>query len=178
MAAKFCLRCGTRLEQRSAVAPAPPVAAEDRPRLACPAEGCSFVHYDNPLPVVAAIVEREDKVVLARAVGWPENMFGLVTGFLERGESPEDGVLREVKEELGLDGRVVRLVGVYPFEMRNELIVAYHVKAEGPIVRGPELAAIKEVPIVKLKPWPFGTGLAVRDWLAERAKETSSPGWG
>lgn len=159
MTAKHCLRCGTALEVRS---------DGERERKTCPA--CGWVFYDNPLPVVAAIVEHDDgagpAVVLVRNPGWPPKVFGLVTGFLERDETPEAGVLREVREELGLEGEVASLVGVYEFTARNEVIVAYHVRAAGPIVLGAELEAHKRVPREKLRPWPFGTGHAVRDWLA------------
>lgn len=141
-------------------------AGRDRP--VCPDETCGFVHWDNPLPVVAAIVEHEGAVILARNHGWPEKMYGLVTGFLERGESPEHGVVREVHEELGLDAEVAGFVGVYPFVQRNELIVAYHLTATGTIELGEELAGIKRVAPERLRPWPFGTGLAVSDWLAAR----------
>lgn len=135
-----------------------------RLRLCCPND--DWVFWDNPLPVVAAIVEHEGSVLLVRNQGWPAKMFGLMTGFLEKGESPEQGVLRELQEELGLQGEVVRLIGVYPFDQRNELIVAYHVRAHGPIALGDEIAECKAVAREKLRPWPFGTGLAVRDWLA------------
>jgi ADP-ribose pyrophosphatase YjhB (NUDIX family) len=127
------------------------------------------VFWDNPLPVVAGLVEHEGKVILIQNKGWPESWFGLVTGFLERGETPEAAVLRELKEELSLDGEVVRLIGVYDFSMRNEVIVAYHVRARGSIALGEELAAYKAVEPDALKPWPFGTGHAVRDWLAARS---------
>lgn len=162
--ARFCLRCGTALE---------PVVLEERERRRCPAEGCGFVFYGNPLPVVAAIVEHvtgpgEGEIILARQKGWPPGWFGLVTGFLERGEEPEAAMLRELREELGLEGEIVSLVGVYPFVQRNEIIVAWHVRARGEIVLGDELEAHKRVAIEKLRPWPFGTGLAVRDWLARR----------
>jgi hypothetical protein len=50
-----------------------------------------------------------------------------------------------------------------------ELIVAYHVVGEGEARVGEELETIKRVRPEKLRPWPFGTGLAVRDWLARRA---------
>ena len=155
--ARHCLRCGTLLITRE---------TEERPRLACPA--CDWILYDNPVPVVAAIVEHEGEVILVRQRGWPESWYGLVTGFLERGETPEQGVLRELDEELGLRGEVASLVGAYAFEQKNELIVAYHVRAEGEIRLGDELEAYKRVAIAKLKPWPFGTGHAVRDWLAKR----------
>lgn len=129
---------------------------------------CGFVHYANPTPVVAAIVEHDGCVVLARSHGWPESWFGLVTGFLEQGEEAAEGVLREVKEELGLDGELVEFVGVYSFHRMNQVILAWHVRASGEITVGAELAAIKRVPIADLKPWPMGTGKAVADWLARR----------
>ena len=83
--------------------------------------------------------------------------------------------MRELHEELGLDGKVSSLVGIYPFEMgqKNELIMAYHVIAQGEIVLGEELESFKRVPIEKLRPWPFATGLAVADWLAKRNAKSS-----
>jgi NADH pyrophosphatase NudC (nudix superfamily) len=157
--ARHCLHCGAALASRETA---------DGARLACPDPRCGFVFYDNPTPVVAAIVEHEGGVLLVAQHDWPETWFGLVTGFLERGETPEEGVLREVKEELGLRGEVASLVGVYAFQQRNELIVAYHVRAEGEVTLGEELRGFKRVPIEKLRPWDFGTGHAVRDWLARR----------
>jgi ADP-ribose pyrophosphatase YjhB (NUDIX family) len=93
-----------------------------------------------------------------------------VAGYLEARETPEQGVLREVKEEIGLDGEVVSLIGVYPFFQMNQVILAYHVRAHGTIEIGDEIARAKSIPLEALKPWPFGTGQAVRDWLAARAE--------
>ena len=130
----YCLQCATSLVER-----------EDGGlrRLACPK--CDYVFYDNPVPVVAALVEHEGDVILARNKGWPETWYGLVTGFLERGETAEEGVLRELKEELGLDGEIVALIGVYSFFRMNQVIVAYHVRAEGTITLGEELADYKRI---------------------------------
>ncbi|MEI2783519.1 MAG: NUDIX domain-containing protein [Candidatus Competibacter sp.] len=124
--------------------------------------------WNNPVPVVAAIVEVDGAVILARNKRWPEKMYGLITGFLESGETPDEAVLREVREELGLDATVAHFVGNYAFFEMNQLIVAYHVPARGDIVVGAELADIKRVPVERLKPWTIGTGPAVRDWLAAR----------
>ncbi len=136
-------------------------------RLAC---GCGFVHWDSPVPVVAAIVEHEGAVVLARNKAWADpKMFGLITGFLEQGEAPEAAVRREVKEELDLEPLGAALVGLYPFARRNELIIAFHVPARGTIRLNEELAEVRRIAPGKLRPWNFGTGLAVRDWLARRA---------
>jgi NAD+ diphosphatase len=156
--ARFCSNCGAVLE---------PLPLSGRLRMAC-ASGCGHVEWGNPLPVVAALVELEGRIVLARNHAWAEGVFGLVTGFLEAGESPEAAVAREVAEELGLMTSGVSLIGVYPFERKNEIIIAYHVKTSGEIVLNEELAEYRLIAPEKLRPWDFGTGLAVRDWLARR----------
>ena len=138
-------------------------------RPACPEVACGFVHWDNPAPVVAALVELDGRLLLARGRGWPAGKFGLVTGFLEREEIPEEAVVREVKEETDLDARSVSLIGVYPFQRKNEVIIAYHVVADGTIRINEELEEYRLVAADKLIAWEFGTGLAVRDWLARRA---------
>ncbi|MBN1453360.1 MAG: NUDIX domain-containing protein [Anaerolineales bacterium] len=159
---KFCPQCATPL-----------VTAEIDGilRQKCPA--CDFVFWDNPIPVVAAIVEHEGKVILTRNKGWPEKWLGIVAGFLEKGESPENGALREVQEELGLEGEIVSFVGHYPFELRNQIIFAYHVRAEGEITLGDELESIKAVPPEEVRPWDIGTGPALKDWLAARVKSAN-----
>lgn len=156
---KFCPWCATPLEMRD---------IDGRERLACPAGECGYTYWDNPLPVVAAIIEHEDGIVLARNRAWPEKMFGLVTGFLEKGEHPADGVLREVREELGLKGEIVEFLGNFSFFESNQLLIAYHVRASGEIILSEEIAEVKLVSSEKLKPWPFGTGHVVKAWLERR----------
>ncbi|MBL6749109.1 MAG: NUDIX domain-containing protein [Nevskia sp.] len=161
---KFCPRCATPLET-GAVDDGPP-------RRRCPAPGCGFVHWDNPVPVVAAIVEHEGDIILARNAMWPPKMFALITGFLEKDDPhPESGVLREVEEELGLQGKVAEFVGHYPFERMNQVIIAYHVVATGEIKLGAELVEYRRVPPAQLRPWPAATGLALRDWMLRRGLE-------
>ncbi len=138
----------------------------ERDRAACPA--CGWVHWDNPTPVVAALIEFDGRVLLARNRAWPEKMFALVTGFLERDETPQQAVAREVLEETGLQTVASTLIGVYDFALRNELIVAYHVLAEGTIVLGEELAEVRLLEPARVRPWPIGTGFAVADWMRAR----------
>jgi NADH pyrophosphatase NudC (nudix superfamily) len=158
---KYCPLCGHELAVRS---------INGKDYQACPADHCEYVFWDNPLPVVAAIIEHDGNVLLARNKEWPPKVFGLITGFLEKGESPENAVLREVKEELGLDGKIVGMVGIYSFLEKNQLIIAYHMKAGGEITMGEELEEVKAVSPDKLRPWPFGTGHAVKDWLEKRTR--------
>jgi hypothetical protein len=51
----------------------------------------------------------------------------------------------------------------------NQVIIAYHVKATGTLVLGEELLGSKYIAREKLRPWDFGTGQAVKDWLAAQA---------
>lgn len=158
---RYCPLCTAPLVER---------LIDGEPRRACSAS-CGFVHYDNPTPVVAAIVEHDGYVVLARNRAWPPTWYGLITGFLERGEAPAQGALREVKEELGLDAHEASLVGVYPFDRMNQVIIAYHVPATGAIRLNDELADYRRIPPAKCRVWPFGTGDALRDWLRSRGFE-------
>lgn len=138
----------------------------ERERAACTA--CAWVHWDNPTPVVAAVIEYEGRVLLARNRDWPPKMFALVTGFLERDESPATAVLREVKEETDLDGEVGSLIGVYDFARLNQVIIAYHVPARGTVRLSEELVDYRLVEPAKLRPWPLGTGQALADWMRAR----------
>ncbi|GAB3328397.1 NUDIX domain-containing protein [Larkinella ripae] len=158
----FCPQCGHPLVSGF---------AGGRQRRVCSA-ACGYIFWNNPLPVVGAIVEYDnDTVILIQNRGWPADWFGLVTGFLEAGEEPDQAVLREIKEETGLDAEIVERLGVYTFYKRNEVIMAYHVRARGTIqIDEEELQAYKLVPINELKPWPFGTGLAVKDYLELRVR--------
>ena len=158
---KFCPRCTKPLALGA--------VDEGPPRLRCPDSACGFVHWDNPVPVVAAVVEHEGEVILARNRMWPPKMFALITGFLEKDDpDPASGVLREVEEELGLKGRVAGFIGHYPFQRMNQIIIAYHVVAAGDIVLGEELVEYKKVAPEQLRPWPAATGLALRDWMIRR----------
>ena len=140
-------------------------------RQACYTPSCGFVRWDNPLPVVAAVIEcvdRDGAILLARNNAWPEKMFALVTGFLEKGESPEDAVAREVKEEVNLDAVSVSLLGAYPFFRKNEILIGYHVQARGEILLNEALAEYRLLRPEQLRPWPQATGQAVRDWMLLR----------
>ncbi|WP_374320365.1 NUDIX domain-containing protein [Aquabacterium sp.] len=144
-------------------------------RQACPDEQCGYVHWDNPVPVVAAVVEHEGDLILARNKAWSTPFYALITGFLEKTDpSPEEAVAREVKEELGLEALSVHFIGHYRFERQNQLILAYHVPATGIITLGDELADYKRIDPARAKYWPVATGLALRDWLVSKGHQPES----
>lgn len=154
---RFCPLCATALARG---------VHGERERSACPA--CGWVHWDNPTPVVAALIELDGKVLIARNAVWPPKMFGLVTGFLEPDESPRDAVAREVAEETSLRASAADLIGVYEFARMNQVIVAYHVIAAGEVRLSEELAEYRLIEPARLRPWRLGTGLAMADWLRAR----------
>ncbi len=72
---------------------------------------------------VNAIIQSEDQYLLARRrdIGW----WHLVGGGLEHGETIEQGLLREVHEEIGAEVAIVRLVGVYAKPQKQEVVLAF-----------------------------------------------------
>ena len=113
----------------------------------------------------------DGKVLLARNAAWPGKMFALITGFMEAGESPQEGIAREVKEETHLDVQTTTLVGAYEFVRMNQVIIAYHVVATGQVRLSPELADYRLYDLPDLRCWPAGTGYALADWLRTQGHE-------
>ena len=167
---RFCPRCATPLQWLA--------AAEDggeRERQRCVA--CGYTHWNNPTPVLAAIIElsdRDGQILLARNAAWTGRMFALITGFMEAGESPEDGIRREIAEETSLTVSHLALQGVCDFQRMNQVIITYHAVAHGEIVLSPELAEYKLFRPEDVKCWPAGTGVMLAQWLKARGHE---PQW-
>jgi NADH pyrophosphatase NudC (nudix superfamily) len=153
----FCPVCGQRLQSRLIDAVA---------RLACESPTCGFVHWNNPIPVVAALVQVGDRYVLARNVRWPANTFSVVTGFVEEGESPETAVVREATEELGLHIEAHTFIGYFPLRVRNQLIIAFALSGTGVLQPGHEIAETKVVSHAELAQYDFGPLLLTRDIVA------------
>ena len=147
----------------------------DKERLRCPA--CGFTHWNNPTPVLAAVIEctdRDGQVLLARNAAWPGRFFGLITGFMESGETPEEGIRREIAEETSLEVDSLSLLGVWDFQRMNQIIIAYHAAARGDIRLSPELAEYKLIAPENVRCWPQGTGQALATWLRSKGIE---PQW-
>jgi NAD+ diphosphatase len=164
---RFCPSCATPLEWLSSL--------EDggaKERLRCPA--CGWTHWNNPTPVLAAVIEcadRDGRLLLARNAAWKGNMYALITGFMEAGESPQEGVAREVAEETALQVDALNLIGVYDFQRMNQVIIAYHAVARGEVTLSPELAEYRLFAPRDVRCWRAGTGYALADWLRTRGHE-------
>jgi NAD+ diphosphatase len=164
---RFCSHCAAPLQRLRADEDGGP-----KERLRCAA--CGWTHWNNPTPVLAAVVECADRggrLLLARNAAWSGRMFALITGFMEAGETPEEGIAREIAEETALQVDALKLIGVYDFQRMNQLIVAYHAVARGEIVLSPELAEYKLFDPAAVRCWRAGTGYALADFLRARGHE-------
>ena len=117
----FCPICAERLEK---------ALIDGRERMFCPS--CRWVHYINPLPVAVAytVNAKSELLVIRRAHEPAFNEWALPGGFLETGEEPHEGCLRELMEETSLEGKIERLIGVYHRDVElygSLLVVAYKV---------------------------------------------------
>jgi NAD+ diphosphatase len=158
---RFCPQCATPLAWIAQLED-----GGEKQRLRCPA--CAWTHWNNPTPVLAAVVQYQDKILLARNAAWTHKMYALITGFMEAGETPQDGIVREIAEETGLRALSVELIGVYDFQRMNQVIIAYHASCEGEVKLSPELADYRLFAYDQVRCWPAGTGHALADWLRGR----------
>lgn len=157
----YCPACGRPLEER--------VLEEDhRPRLVCP-EG--HVTWRNPRIVVGTLPVRAGRVYLARrAIEPAAGLWTYPGGFLEVGESTQEGARRETEEETLLRVEVGRLIGAYSRPHVGVVTLIY----EATVVGGEPLPGVETSEVRDFGPdeipWDelaFTTGeSALRDWIA------------
>ena len=102
---RFCPQCG------HALTPNPDVTEAHRQD--CP--GCGRSHFQNSRPTASALIVRDGHILLGRRGVEPfQGMWDIPGGFLSPLEHPEDGVVREIREETGLIVRPRELLGIFP----------------------------------------------------------------
>ena len=160
----YCPQCATPLQLITRLED-----GGDTERLRCSA--CDFTHWNNPTPVLAAVVEYEGQILLARNAAWAGKMYALITGFMEAGETPEEGIAREIAEETSLSTSALKLLGAYDFQRMNQVIIAYHAVCHGDVKLSPELVDYRLYNLEDVKCWPAGTGYALAEFLRLRGHE-------
>lgn len=158
---RFCPACGEPVE-------ASVLEQDHRPRLVCPN---GHVTWRNPRMVVGTLPVADGKVYLARRAIEPSlGKWGNPSGFLELGESVQEGARRETEEETELRVEVGRLIGVYSRPAVGIVTVAFEASVVGgrpePAAETSEVRAFGPDEI----PWDeiaFTTAeSALRDWVA------------
>jgi NAD+ diphosphatase len=120
---RFCGRCAT---------PTEPSSGERAVR--CPA--CGLVAYPRVAPAMITLVTRgapgpDQEALLARGARFPVPMYSCLAGFVEPGEDLEGSVVREVKEEVGVDVDDVRYVGSQPWPFPHSLMIGFRANHVG-----------------------------------------------
>lgn len=92
----------------------------------CANPRCAKEHFPRTDPAIIVLVSRSDRCLLGRQPHWPEKMYSTIAGFVEPGESLEDAVAREVREETG-----VRIAGVsyhssQPWPFPCSIMLGFH----------------------------------------------------
>jgi len=151
---QFCGKCGARAVEHS----------NDR---AMHCQQCGIYSYPRLSPSIIVLVHRGDKVLLARNHRFPEGMYSTLAGFVEPGESIEETVLREVKEEVGVKVHNLRYLGSQPWPFPNSLMLGFHAEYEsGDIqLQDDEIADARWFPIDNLPTIPGK--VAISRWLID-----------
>lgn len=156
---KYCPLCGEKLILKQ---------LDNVERNVCQTSQCHYIHWNNPIPVVAALVKHEGCYIIARNTQWPRRIFSIITGYLEQNETPQAAVLREVQEELGLTGKIKTLIGAYSFVEQNQIIICYEIEATGQLTTNHELADVRRLTPDELSAYDFSplyiTSNIIHDW--------------
>jgi ADP-ribose pyrophosphatase YjhB (NUDIX family) len=139
---KFCPYCGSILTNKH---------IEGRVRSVC--SSCHKIAYENPIPSVAIVARNSDGDILMvkRSVEPAKGFWSLAGGFIEVGETTEEAVLREMKEETGLTGDIGKVIDVCTSlngYWGDVVIIGYEVlNLRGKIVPGDDASEVKFFPL-------------------------------
>ena len=114
----YCGRCGGATEN----------LADQRAKV-CP--GCGQIEFPRISPAVIVAVVRGNELLLARAHRFPPGLFSVIAGFVEPGETLEECVRREVREEVGLEIEDPLYFGSQPWPFPDSLMIAYTAEYAG-----------------------------------------------
>jgi NAD+ diphosphatase len=129
---RFCPACGVAL-----------LVSDAGFSRTCP--GCGEHHFPRTDPAVIVLVERDGRALLGRQAGWPPGQYSVLAGFVGPGESLEEAVIREVKEESGIAIRDPRFVASQPWPFPMSVMLGFEARADGgtPVPRDGELEDVR-----------------------------------
>ncbi len=109
---RFCGRCGVPLNTK----------ATERAK-ECPQ--CGLLHFPRLAPAIIVLVERGNELLLARSRHFMPGMYSVLAGFVEPGESLEEAVVREVREEVGIEIKDIKYFGSQPWPFPHSLMIGF-----------------------------------------------------
>lgn len=111
---RFCGRCG-----------APTVATSGGHVLRCSNEGCRSQQFPRIDPAIIVLITDGERALLGRQASWPPGRYSTIAGFVEPGESLEDAVAREVREETGVTVDAVDYHSSQPWPFPSSLMLGF-----------------------------------------------------
>lgn len=122
--ARFCGACGSPLRDPiSATEGGEAEETEGSSARICPS--CGRAHFPRISPAVIVLIRKGPRILLAHNARFPQGRFGLIAGFVEAGESLEAAVVREVREEAGIEIRDLRYAKSQSWPFPDSLMVAF-----------------------------------------------------
>jgi NAD+ diphosphatase len=109
---QFCGQCGTPTADKT----------DERAKVCLQ---CGLLHYPHMSPAIIVAVRRREQILLARASRFPEGLYSVIAGFVEPGESLEECLRREVREETGIEVDNIRYFGSQAWPFPNSLMVGF-----------------------------------------------------
>jgi NAD+ diphosphatase len=156
---RFCKRCGSAMQPKAG-----PPARE------CPQ--CGYLSFPRISPAVIVLVERDNQCLLARSPRFKGEFYSVLAGFAEPGETLEETVAREVREETGIEVTDIRYFGSQPWPFPDSLMIGFTARyAAGEIrVDGEEILDARWFPADQLPNIPGKISIARRliDWFVEK----------
>ncbi len=129
---------------------------------------CDFVHYDQPAVAVGGIFRIDGRVaLLRRAIEPGHGLWVFPGGYVDRGESLEEAVVRETREEVGIDVRVDRLLNIYSYRTRGLVIAVYETTFVAGSLRALDEALAVDTFALDALPWGELAFPSTRHALAE-----------
>jgi len=114
---KFCGKCGTSTQQKP-----------DERALICP--DCHTIVYPKISPAIIVAIICNNKILLARGSNFKGDWYSLIPGNVDVGESLEEALAREVKEEVGLDIKNIRYFKSQPWPLSGSMMIGYIAEAD------------------------------------------------
>lgn len=98
----------------------------------CGNEQCGIQHFPRTDPAIIVLVHDGDQCLLGRKPEWPEGRYSTIAGFVEPGEAVEQAVVREVREETGVQIGEVSYHSSQPWPFPGSVMLGFHARAAGP----------------------------------------------
>jgi NAD+ diphosphatase len=109
---QLCGRCGVPLK-----------TSQTERAKECPQ--CGLLQFPRLTPAIIVLVERGNELLLARSRHFMPGMYSVLAGFVEPGESLEEAVVREVREEVGISVKDIKYFGSQPWPFPHSLMIGF-----------------------------------------------------